>query len=77
MNPVDSEPMRSLDKFIEQTGLSAVTYALPKKGMLTTVNICGRQYILRAEIARFNQRAAAGVLGCGRCKFNHVVLNSL
>jgi hypothetical protein len=34
--------------------------ALPKKGMLTTVNICGRQYILPAEIARFNQRAAAG-----------------
>jgi hypothetical protein len=26
----------------------------------TEVNICGRQYILRAEIARFNQRAAAG-----------------
>jgi hypothetical protein len=28
--------------------------------MLATVNICGRHYILRAEIARFNQRAAAG-----------------
>lgn len=25
-----------------------------------TVNICGRCHILRAEIARFNQRAAAG-----------------
>jgi hypothetical protein len=25
-----------------------------------TVNICGRCYILRAEIARFNQRPAAG-----------------
>ena len=25
MNPLDSEPMMSLDKFIEQTGLSAVT----------------------------------------------------
>jgi hypothetical protein len=34
--------------------------ALPKKRMLTTVNICGRQYILRAEIARFNERATAG-----------------
>jgi hypothetical protein len=51
----------SLDKFIEQTGLSAVTiWRYRKKGMLATVNICGRQYILRAEIARFNQRAAAG-----------------
>jgi hypothetical protein len=28
--------------------------------MLTTVNICGRQNIIRAEIARFNERAAAG-----------------
>ena len=61
MNPLDSEPIMSLDKFIEQTGLSAVTvWRYRKKGMLTTVNICGRQYILRAEIARFNQRAAAG-----------------
>jgi hypothetical protein len=61
MNPLDSEPMMSLDKFIEQTGLSAVTvWRYRKKGMLTTVNIYGRQYILRAEIARFNERAAAG-----------------
>jgi hypothetical protein len=61
MNSLDAEPMMSLDKFIEQTGLSAVTvWRYRKKGMLTTVNICGRQYILRAEIARFNQRAAAG-----------------
>jgi predicted site-specific integrase-resolvase len=53
--------MMSLDKFIEQTGLSAVTvWRYRKNGMLTTVNICGRQYILRAEIARFNQRAAEG-----------------
>jgi predicted site-specific integrase-resolvase len=61
MNPLGSEPIMSLDKFIEQTGLSAVTvWRYRKKGMLTTVNICGRQYILRAEIARFKQRAAAG-----------------
>jgi hypothetical protein len=61
MNSLDAEPMMSLDKFIEQTGLSSVTvWRYRKKGMLTTVNICGRQYIFRAEIARFNQRAAAG-----------------
>ena len=54
MNLLDAEPMMSLDKFIEQTGLSAVTvWRYRKKGMLTTVNICGRQYILRAEVARF------------------------
>jgi hypothetical protein len=61
MNSLDAEPMMSLDKFIEQTGLSTVTvWRYRKKGMLTTVNICGRQYILRSEIARFNQRAVTG-----------------
>jgi hypothetical protein len=61
MNLLDTEPMMSLDKFIEETGLSAVTvWRYRRKGMLATVNICGRLYILRAEIARFNQRAAAG-----------------
>jgi hypothetical protein len=30
-----------------------------KKGMLATVNICGRHYVLRSEIARFNARASA------------------
>ena len=61
MNPHDSERMMSLDKFIEQTGLSVVTvWRYRKKRMLTTVNICGRQYVLLAEIARFNERAAAG-----------------
>jgi predicted site-specific integrase-resolvase len=63
MNPPDPEPMMSLDKFMEQTGLSPTTlWRWRKKGMLTTVNICGRQYILRSEIARFNPRAAAGEL---------------
>jgi hypothetical protein len=61
MNSLDAEPMMSLDKFIEQTGLSAVTvWRYRKYGFLRTVNICGRHYILRAEIARFNQRADAG-----------------
>ena len=30
-----------------------------KRGMLNTINIYGRQYISRAEIARFNARATA------------------
>jgi hypothetical protein len=61
MNSLDAEPMMSLDKFIEQTGLSAVTlWRYRKNGFLKTVNICGRHYILRAEIARFNERATAG-----------------
>jgi hypothetical protein len=61
MNSLDAEPMMSLDKFIEQTGLSAVTvWRYRKNGFLETVNVCGRHYILRAEIARFNERAGAG-----------------
>jgi predicted site-specific integrase-resolvase len=61
MNSPDPEPMMSLDKFMEQTGLSSTTlWRWRKKGMLTTVNICGRQYVLRSEIGRFNERAAGG-----------------
>jgi len=58
---VDSDPPMSLDKFIDQTGLSPVTiWRFRKKNFLRTVNICGRHYVLRSEIARFNARALAG-----------------
>jgi hypothetical protein len=58
---LDSEPLMALDKFIEQTGLSPVTiWRFRKKEFLQTVNICGRHYVLRSEIARFNSRALAG-----------------
>jgi hypothetical protein len=51
----------ALDKFIEQTGLSPVTvWRFRKKKFLRTINICGRHYVLRSEIARFNSRALAG-----------------
>src|SRR4029453_9711535 len=59
--PVDSEPPMALDKFIQQTGLSPVTvWRFRKKRFLQTVNICGRPYVLRSEIGRFNSRALAG-----------------
>jgi peroxiredoxin len=58
---VDSDPPMALDKFIEQTGLSSVTiWRFRKKSFLRTINICGRHYVLRSEIARFNERALAG-----------------
>lgn len=58
---LDSEPPMSLDKFIEESGLSSATlWRYRKKGFLHTVNICGRHYVLRSEIARFNRRAIAG-----------------
>jgi hypothetical protein len=57
----DTEPPMALDKFIELSGLSAVTlYRFRKRGFLKTINICGRHYVARSEIARFNARAAAG-----------------
>ena len=58
---VDSEPPMSLDKFIEASGLSAVTlWRYRRAGWLKTINIAGRIYVTRSEIARFNRRAAAG-----------------
>lgn len=58
---IDSEPPLALDKFIEQSGLSAVTvWRYRRAGWLRTLNICGRHYLTRAEIARFNMRAATG-----------------
>jgi hypothetical protein len=74
MNKLDAEPMMSLDKFIEQTGLSAVTvWRYRKKGMLTTVNICGRQYILRAEIARLmNAQLPANLLNHRNFPFSRI-----
>jgi len=58
MNPPDSEPMVSLDRFTEQMRLSKTTmWRFRKRKMLTTVNIYGRQYISRSEIAKFNARA--------------------
>jgi hypothetical protein len=58
---IDSDPPIALDKFIEQSGLSVVTvWRYRRAGWLNTLNICGRHYVTRAEIARFNTRAAAG-----------------
>ena len=58
---VDSDPPIALDKFIRESGLSAVTlWRYRRAGWLTTLNIAGRHYVTRSEIARFNRRAAAG-----------------
>src|SRR5713101_2130796 len=57
----DSQPPMALSQFIEQTALSPTTvWRFRKKGFLRTINICGRHYVLRSEIARFNYRAAGG-----------------
>jgi hypothetical protein len=57
----DSQPPMALSQFIEETALSPTTiWRFRKKGFLRTVNICGRHYVLRSEIARFNARAVTG-----------------
>jgi hypothetical protein len=57
----DSEPPIALDKFIEESGISAVTvWRYRRAGLLRTLNIYGRHYLTRSEIRRFNERAAAG-----------------
>lgn len=58
---IDSEPPIALDKFVQESGLSVVTvWRYRRAGWLRTLNICGRHYLTRAEIALFNARAAAG-----------------
>lgn len=58
--PLCAHPPLSLDKFMEQSGLSPVTcWRYRKKGWLETVVIANRHYITREAIAEFNKRAAA------------------
>ncbi len=59
--PADIEPPMALSQFIQLSALSPTTvWRFRRKGFLRTINICGRHYVLRSEIARFNARAAAG-----------------
>jgi len=59
--PLAAHPPLSLDKFMEQSGLSPVTcWRYRKRGWLQTVVIANRHYVTREAIATFNTRAAAG-----------------
>jgi hypothetical protein len=58
---IDSHPPIALDKFLEESGISATTvWRYRRAGWLNTLNICGRHYVTQAEIIRFNTRAANG-----------------
>lgn len=63
-NHTISEPISGIapfEKWLEEIGKTPATgWRWRKYGWVDTVNICGRLYISRAEIARFEQRAAAG-----------------
>jgi hypothetical protein len=51
----------AIEKWRSETGISATTlWRWRRLKMLTTIQILGRTYISREEIARFEQRAAAG-----------------
>lgn len=59
--PLSCYPPISLDKFMQESGLSSVTiWRYRRAGWLETLNICGRVYVTREEIARFKARARAG-----------------
>lgn len=59
--PLNAHPPLSLDRFMEQSGLSPATcWRYRKRGWLTTIVIAGRHYLTREGIALFNARAMAG-----------------
>jgi hypothetical protein len=64
MNPLDAEPMMSLDKFIEQTGLSAVTaHTLTRTGNPSGFSRC--------HSPSFNWRCPYDV-GLGQSQVRHL-----
>jgi predicted site-specific integrase-resolvase len=51
----------AFDQWLASIGLTRTTgYRYRRQGLLNTVNIFGRLYITREEIARFEQRALNG-----------------
>ena len=61
--PSNADPSNlfSFDEWLKGRGLTRTTgYRYRKQGLLTTVNVFGRLYVTREEIARFESRAIAG-----------------
>jgi hypothetical protein len=59
--PLNALPPVSLDKFLEQSGLSPTTVRrYRRRQWLRTIVIAGRHYVTREAIAEFNARAARG-----------------
>ena len=60
-NPTDPSNLYSFDGYIKGRGLTRYSgWRYRKLGLISTVNIFGRLYITREEIARFEARAIAG-----------------
>lgn len=61
INPTDPGTLFPFDDYLKGRGLTRITgYRYRKQGLLKTVNIFGRLYIERDEVARFEARAIAG-----------------
>lgn len=61
MSAASNPAVVSLTKWLEQIGVSPCTaWRWRKKGILKTVNICGRQYLTQESIDEFHRRASAG-----------------
>ncbi|MEO6754593.1 MAG: hypothetical protein ABIP85_22685 [Chthoniobacteraceae bacterium] len=57
----DSAPPISVSRFLEVSGLSAVTlWRMEKRGHIRTVRMAGRKYIMAAEMREYNRRLEAG-----------------
>jgi len=49
------------DKWLSELSITPATgWRWRKRGWLPTINICGRVYVSRSAIGKFEQRAAAG-----------------
>jgi hypothetical protein len=63
-NKVAYEPTSNLfafDRWLKDINRTSATgWRFRKRGWVETVNICGRLYVSRDEIKRFEERAAAG-----------------
>src|SRR5690606_21833627 len=60
-NTSDTASLVAFDHWLEERGSSRTTgYRYRKQGLVDTVNIFGRLFISRDEIARFEKRAIAG-----------------
>lgn len=56
-----TEGLVTLEKFLQETGLSHTTgWRYRKRGWLKVINIAGRHYVAKSEIARFIARAQKG-----------------
>jgi len=60
-NTSSSPAVISLAAWLKQIGITSVTaWRWRRKGWLTTINICGRQYLTAEAVREFAERAARG-----------------